>query len=280
MPPTVRKVLSLTPALAVAAPKVAAAISGLGNATLHPDGVRRCWGEYYSKAPDQMLYHDKEWGRALPLGSGRLLFKQLVLQTFQAGLTWAIIHKKAPFFERRFCGWDYTTVARWRESDIEAALADAGIVRNLAKIRAAVTNAAVATKLDSSAPDGFEAFCWRVCGSLPHAERLLQTSSRSGTHMRATTKEDYAEADGVHPTMGVTAAVAAFKEAGFKFIGPTAMLSFVQAAGFVNHHKPDCDAFAPAEASYASCAAAAAERAGAIALAPLPAKRAKKSTAS
>lgn len=252
----------------------------LPSSTLHADGVRRCWGSSFS-TPAQRIYHDEEWGRALAPGSSRLLYKQLVLQSFQAGLSWSCIHAKAPSFSTRFEAWDYSRVARWGAGDVAAALADAGIVRNGAKVRAAVTNAAAAARLDAAAPGGFEAFVWRVCGGLPPAERTLQLASRSGTHMRATQRVDFAAADGVHPTVGVVAAVAAFKAEGFTFLGPTAMLSFIQAAGFANHHAPDCDAHAPAEAAYAAAAAAmmppaAGKRAGAAAPAREQAPQAKR----
>jgi len=200
-------------------------------------------------------YHDGVWGRcALPAGgSGRLLYKQLIMQTFQSGLSWTTILKKEPGFEARFARWDYSAVARWGEADVAAAMADAGIVRNQLKIRAAVANAAAAAALDAAAPGGFEAFVWRTGGLLPEAERLLQHASRSGdSYMRTSSRLDFVTADAVHPTAGVTAASQAFKDAGFRFLGPTTMLSFLQATGLVNHHKPDCGAFAPAEAAYAA----------------------------
>ena len=226
---------------------------------LNADGVKRCWGGAFSSAA-QRAYHDESWGRALPPGSGRSLYCQLVLQTFQSGLSWSTILGKARNFEARFEGYDYHRVATWGASEVAAALADAGIVRNAAKVRAAVSNAAAAVQLDIAAPGGFEGFVWRTCGQLPSGERVLQMDSRSGTHMRASTKDDYVSADGVHPTVGVVAAVQAFKRAGFKFLGPAVMLSFMQAAGFCNHHKPDCSAFQLAEAAYAASAATLAAR--------------------
>lgn len=167
----------------------------------------------------------------------------------------SIILGKEAGFEARFEQWDYAKVARWTDADVAAALADTGIVRNAAKVRAAVANAAAALALDAAVPGGFEAFCWATCGRLPDAERLLQHGSRSGSHMRASERTDFETADGVHPTPGIAAAVAAFKARGFRFLGPATMLSFAQAAGFVNHHKPDCAVFAEAEAAHAQYAA-------------------------
>ena len=238
----------------------------LAASTLHADGMLRCWGsEFTLSGPAMSSYHDTTWGRTPAPGNAQSLYKQLVLQTFQAGLSWQIILNKEAGFAARFEQWDYARVARWTDADIAAAMADAGIVRNGAKIRAAVANAQLAVALDAQAPGGFERFCWRTCGCLPITERLLQHGSRSagGSYMRSTERTDFDTADGVHPTKGVTAAVAAFKKAGFKFMGPAATLSFMQAAGYVNHHKPDCCAFAAAEQAYQTAAQAAGVAGGA-----------------
>jgi DNA-3-methyladenine glycosylase I len=179
-----------------------------------------------------------------------------------------LIHKKTPFFAARFEQWDYTRVARWGRPEIEAALQDAGIVRNRLKVEAAVQNAKIAVELDEEEPNGFLAFLWRHCGSAPEcevprpvlgmhrwscdvplAQRLMQHSCGAG-HMRLNNREDHIDADGVHPTVYVSAAATAFKKRGFKFLGGTTMLSFMQAAGFVNHHKRDCVSFDECERAY------------------------------
>lgn len=245
-----------------AAPIRATALSPL-------DRVRRCWGDSFAApSPAMLAYHDAEWGRATL--EPRALFRQLILQTFQCGLSWATILNKAATFEARFARYDYAAVAQWGEADIAAALADPGIVRNQAKVRAAVGNARAACALDAASPSGFAAFCWRHCFQLPREERLVQQGSRSGSHMRASERADFAAADGVHPTLGVQAAAQAFKAAGFKFLGPCAMLSFMQAVGAVNHHAPDCAAFEGSEAAHREAAAAAAAW-GAAGAAALPA---------
>lgn len=251
-----------------AARKLVLSPGPLKASTLHADGLKRCWGPAFT-TPAQAAYHDAVWGRALPPGSGRNLFKQLIMQTFQSGLSWSTILAKEPGFQARFEQWDYTKVAQWTEAHVTEALADDGIVRNGAKVRAAVANAIAAATLDQHAAGGFEAFCWASCGRLPPAERLLQHESRSGSYMRASERVDFETADGVHPTPGIMAAVAAFKGAGFRFLGPATMLSFMQAAGFVNHHKPDCAMFAAAEAAYATTSAALARDASSRA-APAP----------
>ena len=223
----------------------------------HADGAKRCWGVSFT-TPAQAVYHDREFGRAHPRGSGKILFKQLVLQTMQAGLSWHIVLAKQNGFQARFEEWEYRRVAHWGPREIEAALADPGIVRNGAKVRATVANARVATRLDDVSPGGFEAFLWQICGHLPAAERLLQHGSRTegGSYMRASFREDFTTADGVHVTPGVAMIARRLKTAGFQFLGPATTLSFLQAAGFVNHHKPDCVAYAPAEAAYEAAVAA------------------------
>ena len=250
----------------------------LSPSSAHADGVRRCWGAEFA-TPLQSAYHDAVWGLAPPRGSGRLLFKQLVLQTFQSGLSWNTILQKSAGFEARFAQWDYAAVAQWGEADVAAALADPAIVRNGAKVRAAVTNAAAAAALDAAAPGGFEAFLWATCGALPPAERLLQHASRSGSYMRGTERTDFTTADGAHPTVGVMRVVRALKDAGFVFVGPATTLSFLQAAGFVNHHKPDCAAFAGAEAAFAAASGGASSGAGAGASGGRGTKRPRKRVA-
>jgi len=254
--PSVRRVGSVSLSTATHS----AAIPGISLSTLYDDGLKRCWGGSLSSSALH-VYHDDTWGRALKPGSGRSLFRQLILQTFQSGLSWNTILGKVDNFEARFEGFDYEKVARWGEVEIAAAITDAGIVRNGAKVRSAVANAEAAVRLDRLTPGGFEDFVWKTCGRLPDSERLLKVDSRSGTHMRASTKDDYLLADGVHPTISIVAAVKAFKQAGFQFLGPATMLSFVQAIGLCNHHKPDCSAFQAAEESFAAATAAFASRA-------------------
>lgn len=239
-------VTSSSAAAAAAAPQG----SEIRPSTVHADGIKRCWGETYTSTNVSLVtQHDMSWGNT-NLDS-RHLFKILCLEVFQCGLTWSMIIKKLKGFEERFHLFDYRQIATWGEEQVAEAMADAGIVRNMSKIRATIGNAQAAVALDERETDGFKKFFWRTCCLLPDKERLLQTSSRSGTYMRSSTRVDYEEADGVHPTVGVAVAAKEFKRAGFKFLGPCTMLSFMQEVGAVNHHSPDCDAFERAEAAYA-----------------------------
>jgi len=157
---------------------------------------------------------------------------------------------KADTYKSRFHDWDFKQVAKWKTKQIEDALQDTGIVRNKLKVNAAVANAKIATELEKTEQGGFAGWMWRVCGSLPEEERLLQSGTIDGSHMRSNTRTDWYEADGVHPTVGVTAALKEFKNVGWKFLGPTTLLSFMQAAGFCNHHKPDCAMYDACNKSY------------------------------
>jgi DNA-3-methyladenine glycosylase I len=155
-------------------------------------------------------YHDSEWG--VPMTDSKLLYKQIVLQSFQSGLSWSTIFKKVKGFEARFEGWDYNKVSKWTQGEIDEAVLDGNIVKNRSKIQAAVNNAKIAVELDELEKNGFMKFVWTHCGSLPEVERLLQHSTTNGSHMRSNSKEDHVLADGVHPTIGVSQAAAIFKK--------------------------------------------------------------------
>lgn len=219
--------------------------SALFSSKVHADGIRRCWG---TEIGTMGHYHDCEWGHAVhgSTNADRLLFRQLVLQGMQAGLAWKIVHAKTPAMEARFEKFDFRKLALWGDSEVASAMADEGIIRSKSKITAVVSNA----KLAAGMAD-FTSFVVNICGHVAERERLQQVPSRSGSHMRSPTAACvYDDADGTHPTPHVLRAVTAFKKAGFKFIGPAIMLSFMQACGFMNHHAPDCAAFQTAEAAY------------------------------
>src|SRR3984957_5577826 len=126
-----------------AAPAVGAATGAGGGVGLGADGRLRCpWG---LSTPDYVAYHDIEWGR--PVRGDRLIFERLCLEAFQSGLSWLTILRKRENFRKAFAGFDLETVAAFGEGDVARLLADAGIVRNRAKIRAAINNARAALEL-------------------------------------------------------------------------------------------------------------------------------------
>jgi DNA-3-methyladenine glycosylase I len=173
------------------------------------DGVTRCWWG----AGDALYreYHDLEWGR--PVADDNRLFEKLCLEGFQSGLSWLTILRKRENFRRAFKSFDVDTVARFNFRTVERLLQDAGIVRNRAKIEATVNNARRCRELRSEY-GSLAAYVW----SLEPA------------------------------TTGVAAADAAaamskdLKRRGWAFVGPTTVLSFMQAMGLVNDHLPGCDA--------------------------------------
>jgi DNA-3-methyladenine glycosylase I len=182
-----------------------------------PDGRRRCgWG---LGSPEYVNYHDTEWGVAVTTDDG--LYERLTLEAFQSGLSWSTILHKRPAFRAAFAGFVIPAVAEFGEADIQRLLADAGIVRNRAKIEAAIANARVAEQL----PDGLAQLLWSFA---PTGRRARP---KTGSDVPASTPESAAMAK-------------ALKRAGFRFIGPTTAYALMQATGMVDDHLAEC-AFRP-----------------------------------
>ena len=121
-----------------------------------PDGKLRCpWG---LSAPEYLAYHDEEWGR--PVRGDTEIFERLCLEGFQSGLSWLTILRKRENFRAAFAGFDAAAVAAFGAQDVARLMADAGIVRNRAKINAVITNARAVLDL----PDGLTALAWKYAG--------------------------------------------------------------------------------------------------------------------
>jgi DNA-3-methyladenine glycosylase I len=175
-----------------------------------------CWG----KLDEPMAsYHDTEWGT--PLHDDRLLFEQLVLQGFQAGLSWVTVLRKREAFRAAFDDFDMDMVASYDEAKVARLLGDAGIVRNRKKIEAAISNAraalAVAEELGS-----LDAYIWGFVDGRP-----IQTNIRSFAEMPAETDLSRKISKDM-------------KGRGFRFVGPTIVYAFMQAVGMVNDHLVGC----------------------------------------
>ena len=182
-----------------------------------PDGKLRCpWG---LSAPDFLAYHDQEWGR--PVRGDNKIFERLCLEGFQSGLSWLTILRKRENFRAAFAGFDLATVAAFGPADRERLLADAGIVRNRAKIDAALNNARAALDL----PDGLSAVVWKYAGEPAPAPRTL--------------------ADVPATTPASKALSAELKRHGFTFTGPVTAYATMQACGIVNDHLAACFAREP-----------------------------------
>ena len=175
-----------------------------------------CWGELDEP---MATYHDTEWG--VPLHDDGLLFEQLVLQGFQAGLSWVTVLRKREAFRRTFDDFDVEKVAAYDETKVAQLMGDAAIIRNRAKINAAISNAgafmAVTEEFGS-----FDAYIWGFVDGTP-----VQGDRRSFSDMPAATElSERISKD--------------LKARGFRFIGPTIMYAFMQAVGMVKDHLVGC----------------------------------------
>jgi len=165
-------------------------------------------------------YHDREWGK--PVRDDRKIFEFLVLEAFQAGLSWRTILHKRENFRRAFAGFDPRRVARFGARERKRLLGDAGIVRNRQKIDAAITNAKLFLAVQREFGT-FSKYMWRwVPGGKPLRHRI-----RTLKDYPAVTPEAEAWAKDL-------------KKRGFKFLGPTVVYAHMQAVGMANDHSLDC----------------------------------------
>ncbi len=192
---------------------------------LHPDGLHRCpWPKL---DPLYVAYHDEEWG--VPEYDDRALYEKLVLDGFQAGLSWITILRKRENFRRAFDGFDPEKIARYRPNKVEKLMQDAGIVRNRMKIEGAVLSARAWLEVMEKGP-GFSALLWDFVDGRPRLNNFRRTKQvpAESAQSRLMSKELAAR--------------------GFKFVGPTIVYAFMQAVGMVNDHLVDCH-------RYKTCAA-------------------------
>jgi len=187
------------------------------SAVLHDDGLHRC--PWPGEDPFYVAYHDDEWG--VPEYDDRALFEKLILDGFQAGLSWITILRKRDNFRRAFAGFEPDKIARFTPKKIEALMQDAGIVRNRAKIEGAVNSARAYLKIMESGP-GFSNLLWDFLDGKPKQNAFT------------TTKQVPAETD-ISRRMSKELAAR-----GFKFCGPTIVYAFMQATGMVNDHLVTC----------------------------------------
>jgi DNA-3-methyladenine glycosylase I len=177
------------------------------------DGRPRC--AWATATPDYEAYHDEEWGR--PVRDAVGLFEHLCLEAFQSGLSWLTILRKRAAFRAAFAGFDIAAVARFGPDDVERLMADAAIVRNRAKIEAAIANARAAAELDDL-PGLIWSFAPDPAGRPP---------PRSFADVPAVTPES-------------TALAKELKRRGFRFVGPTTAYALMQACGLVDDHLEGC----------------------------------------
>jgi DNA-3-methyladenine glycosylase I len=175
--------------------------------------VSRCaWSE---NDPLMREYHDTEWG--VPEYDSRALWEKLMLDGFQAGLSWLTILRKRDAFRKAFKGFDPKLVARFTEKDIERLMQDPGIVRSRAKIVATINGARIYQEMQKSGED-FSTWVWGMAGGSP-------TINHGAIPAKTPLSEEISKA---------------LKKRGFKFVGPVIVYAWMQASGIVNDHSPQC----------------------------------------
>ena len=186
--------------------------------------MQRC--DWAGDDPLYQAYHDTEWG--VPEYESRALWEKLVLDGFQAGLSWITILRKRENFRAAFEGFEPHRIANWGEAEVARLLQDPGIIRHRGKIEAAITNARAWQEIE--AREGFDQFMWRYVDGVPLQNRF------------ATQAE-------VPPKTALSEQVSRdLRQAGFKFCGPTIVYAWMEACGLVNDHLTTCHRHAPCAA--------------------------------
>jgi DNA-3-methyladenine glycosylase I len=187
------------------------------SATVPPDGLNRC--PWSGQDPLYVAYHDTEWG--VPERDDRALFEKLILDGFQAGLSWITILRKRDNFRQAFDGFAPEVIARYGKRKVTALMNDAGIVRNRAKIEGTIASARGYLDIMEKGP-GFSALLWGFVDGEPQVNRRRSIGEVPAETplSRALSKE--------------------LSGRGFKFVGPTIVYAFMQAVGMVNDHLVTC----------------------------------------
>ena len=170
--------------------------------------------------PLYMAYHDTEWGRSLY--DSRELFEKLILDGFQAGLSWITILKRRETFITAFHGFEPKIIAQYDDNDIQRLMNDKGIIRNKLKILATIKNAKIYLEMEAEKEGAFSEFLWSFVGAAQ-----IQNTWKNSADVPAETIQSHAMSK-------------ALKERGFGFCGPTICYAFMQAVGMVNDHVTDC----------------------------------------
>lgn len=164
-------------------------------------------------------YHDTEWGK--PIRDDRKIFEAIILDTFQAGLSWRTILHKRENFRKAFSGFDYKKIAKYGARDVKRLMNDAGIIRNKLKVQAAIANAQRFIELQKEYGT-FAKYIWQFTDG-----KTIKNSNKRLSHMRAHSPES----DAMSKDM---------KKRGFKFVGSTICYAFMQGIGMVNDHLVSC----------------------------------------
>jgi DNA-3-methyladenine glycosylase I len=184
---------------------------------LHPDGLKRC--PWPKQDPLYVAYHDEEWG--VPEYDDRALYEKLILDGFQAGLSWITILRKRDNFRRAFDDFEPAKIARYTPKKVERLMQDAGIVRNRMKIEGTILSARAYLEAMEKGP-GFSKLLWDFVDGKPKVNNFRSTKQVPAE--TALSKQISKELAG----------------RGFKFVGPTIVYAFMQAVGMVNDHLVTC----------------------------------------
>jgi len=186
-------------------------------ARLHEDGKKRC--PWPGEDPFYVAYHDTEWG--VPEYDDRALYEKLILDGFQAGLSWITILRKRDNFRAAFDDFQPEKIARYSEKKVHALMQDAGIVRNRAKIEGAISSARSYLKIMEEGA-GFSKYLWDFVDGRPIVNKFKTTGH-------------------VPPSTPLSVKISKDLQArGFKFVGPTIVYAFMEATGMVNDHLVSC----------------------------------------
>ncbi len=183
------------------------------TAVVHEDGVCRC--SWCGTEPIYVHYHDTDWG--VPEYDSRALWEKLILDGFQAGLSWITILKKRENFRAAFDGFDPLIISRYTDANVSVLMNNAGIVRNKLKVEATITNAQAYLEIED-----FSAYLWGFLDG-----RVVQNAH----HMAKTVPAASPLAEKISKDL---------KKRGFRFVGPTIVYAFMQACGLVNDHMVEC----------------------------------------
>ncbi|MCF8474798.1 MAG: DNA-3-methyladenine glycosylase I [Emcibacter sp.] len=170
--------------------------------------------------PIYVAYHDEEWG--VPVYDSRSLFEKLILDGFQAGLSWITILKRKDGFLKAFDNFDPEKIAQYNDHDVERLMNDTGIIRNRLKILSTIKNAQIYCEMEREKPQSFSEFLWSFTNG-----QTIQNKWHDMSDIPAETK----------PSQAMSKAL---KVRGFKFCGPTICYAFMQAVGMVNDHTTNC----------------------------------------
>jgi DNA-3-methyladenine glycosylase I len=192
------------------------------SAVLHEDGKKRCF--WCGTDPLYVHYHDTEWG--VPEYDDRALYEKLMLDGFQAGLSWITILRKRDNFRRAFSNFQPEKIARYDKKKVASLMQDTGIVRNRMKVEGAVSSARVWLDMMEKGP-GFSEYLWDFMDGKPKINHIrTKKQIPAETPLSQKISKD-------------------LKARGFKFVGPTIVYAFMQAVGMVNDHLVTCHRHAP-----------------------------------